>query len=153
MNELDDEAVLRPRRPAEEGDLDITPMIDITFLLLIFFLVASKMSAPGKVTLPPARNGVDVVDKNAVIVTVVKSGDSVKIMLGDSSDSPQASGATPEEQDESLKAYVSKEILGKEYLLIKAEKDIKHRDIARVTRAVAAVEELQQLFVAVLEVK
>ncbi len=31
------------KKKAEEADLDITPMIDVTFLLLIFFMVASKM--------------------------------------------------------------------------------------------------------------
>jgi hypothetical protein len=37
-----EEAILHPRRQVQpEEELDITPMIDVTFLLLIFFLVAS----------------------------------------------------------------------------------------------------------------
>ncbi|MCP3692284.1 MAG: biopolymer transporter ExbD, partial [Planctomycetaceae bacterium] len=36
---------LGARRREEDVEMDITPMIDVTFLLLIFFLVASKMSA------------------------------------------------------------------------------------------------------------
>ena len=31
------------KRRFDDAEMDITPMIDITFLLLIFFLVASKM--------------------------------------------------------------------------------------------------------------
>ena len=39
------------RRGGEDVEMDITPMIDVTFLLLIFFLVASKMSADQAVAL------------------------------------------------------------------------------------------------------
>ena len=31
------------KRKPIEGELDITPMIDVTFLLLIFFMVSSTM--------------------------------------------------------------------------------------------------------------
>ena len=37
------------RREQEETELDITPMIDITFLLLAFFVVASN-AVPSSVT-------------------------------------------------------------------------------------------------------
>ncbi|MCP4817216.1 MAG: biopolymer transporter ExbD, partial [Planctomycetaceae bacterium] len=43
---------LGARRREEDVEMDITPMIDVTFLLLIFFLVASKMSADQAVALP-----------------------------------------------------------------------------------------------------
>ena len=33
---------LKPRRQLEDTEMDITPMIDITFLLLIFFIVATS---------------------------------------------------------------------------------------------------------------
>ena len=42
------------RHVKDEGDLDITPMIDITFLLLIFFLVASTSEMQDAVKLPEA---------------------------------------------------------------------------------------------------
>ena len=43
-----------PRRPKMDVDMDITPMIDVTFLLLIFFLVASRVAQDTEVTLPAA---------------------------------------------------------------------------------------------------
>ena len=49
--------VLTRRRIKQETELDITPMIDITFLLLIFFLVASTPDLQVEVKLPPARHG------------------------------------------------------------------------------------------------
>ena len=62
-------------REREEGDLDITPMIDITFLLLIFFLVSSKMDQDAAVDLPPAKNGMGVVNNQAVLLILRKGQD------------------------------------------------------------------------------
>ena len=62
-------------RKREEGDLDITPMIDITFLLLIFFLVSSKMDQDAAVDLPPAKNGMNVVNNQSVMIILRKGED------------------------------------------------------------------------------
>ena len=47
---------LRPkRRPA--ADLDLTPVMDVIFILLIFFIVASAFAVRGlDINLPPARS-------------------------------------------------------------------------------------------------
>ena len=47
---------LRPkRRPA--ADLDLTPVMDVIFILLIFFIVASAFAVRGlDIDLPPARS-------------------------------------------------------------------------------------------------
>lgn len=47
----------RRKRQGNDGDLDITPMIDVTFLLLIFFMVTSTMQATPDKDLPPAVSG------------------------------------------------------------------------------------------------
>lgn len=49
----------RCKRQAEEidADLDMTPMIDVVFQLLIFFMVASSISVMGQLSLPPAVTG------------------------------------------------------------------------------------------------
>jgi hypothetical protein len=49
----------RCARQAEEVDaeLDMTPMIDVVFQLLIFFMVASSISVMGQLALPPAVTG------------------------------------------------------------------------------------------------
>ncbi|MCH2210497.1 MAG: biopolymer transporter ExbD [Fuerstiella sp.] len=46
----------RKKRTAD-SDLDITPMIDVTFLLLIFFMVTSTMQATPDKDIPPAVTG------------------------------------------------------------------------------------------------
>ena len=45
-------------------------MIDITFLLLIFFLVATRMDPRANIELPKARTGAAVSARNAVVFTV-----------------------------------------------------------------------------------
>ena len=45
------------KKKPEEADLDITPMIDVTFLLLIFFMVTSTMQATPDKDLASAHEG------------------------------------------------------------------------------------------------
>lgn len=45
------------KKPREEAELDITPMIDVTFLLLIFFILTSTMKGTPDQDVPPAKNG------------------------------------------------------------------------------------------------
>lgn len=51
------EYVPAPREKKKELDFDITPMIDVVFLLLIFFMVSSTMQQSAPADAPPARNG------------------------------------------------------------------------------------------------
>lgn len=50
----------RRKRQQIDGDLDITPMIDVTFLLLIFFMVTSTMRPALNKDLPSAVSGENV---------------------------------------------------------------------------------------------
>ena len=61
-------------RREEDVEMDITPMIDVTFLLLIFFLVASKMSADKAVSLPEARAGIPISATNSVVLVLQQAG-------------------------------------------------------------------------------
>ena len=71
----EEEPPIRIRRKRNDDDeMDITPMIDITFLLLIFFLVAAKMESQGALELPPARYGTPVSAKNSVVLIVSQAG-------------------------------------------------------------------------------
>ncbi|NLE38525.1 MAG: biopolymer transporter ExbD, partial [Pirellulaceae bacterium] len=70
---LDDDQPALPRRPMkDDAELDITPMIDCVFLLLIFFIVSSKMDPSASVELPPAKYGGGVSDKTSFIITIAK---------------------------------------------------------------------------------
>ena len=47
----------RRKNRGADGDLDITPMIDVTFLLLIFFMVTSTMKGTPDKAIPSADTG------------------------------------------------------------------------------------------------
>lgn len=135
--------------------MDITPMIDCTFLLLIFFLVTSRMNAETPIELPPARHGGAVVEKESIIITVAKGGgNQALIYKGDTTNPDQLlEGANPVEQEEALARYVEQQANTsppKRFVLIKGAKGVKHRDVARVAKA-AGQADVEQLYVAVLE--
>lgn len=48
-----DEVLVRTKRPEEE--MDMTPMVDVTFLLLIFFMVTAAFSLQKSIEMPPQR--------------------------------------------------------------------------------------------------
>lgn len=150
----DDEGVLPPRRPVRlDDEMDITPMIDMTFLLLVFFLVASTPDLQTAVDLPPARYGTGVSQHTAVMLTIAGEGQGpVEVYLADGK---VGSPLPPDhEQQESLIREAVEEGLrsGKSSVLIKAEKGVLHREVSRVAAAASSVEGTS-LFVAVLEVE
>jgi biopolymer transport protein ExbD len=128
----EDEAPALPRRPVREtADMDITPMIDIVFLLMIFFLVCSTASMRMAVDLPPARHGGGVSEQSSVIITVTegKAGGPARVYLADG-----VKGKALDPGDtESIAAYIRKE--NKPNVLIKAEGKVKHGDVYQVESA------------------
>ena len=144
--------VFRPRPIRDESEMDITPMIDMTFLLLIFFLVCSTASVQTAVELPPARHGTGVSDRTSVIVTIAERGGPgpALVYLADGKVGP------PLPEDEDLQADKIAQAVeqgleqGKTTVLIKAEKGVKEGDVYRVGTAVGRVEGVK-LHVAVLE--
>lgn len=150
---LEDGPVWPRRRPAEAADLDITPMIDVTFLLLVFFLVASRPDPQTAVDLPPARHGTAVSAQGAVVLTVARpaAGEEVAVYGGDGKRPETLLSAADDLAGETVARYVRREALrGKTTVLIKAEKGVRHRQVLRV--AEAAVSAGLPLHVAVFEV-
>lgn len=153
---VDEVAPLRfPRRRVEEAEMDITPMIDVTFLLLIFFIVASKMDPQKAIDLPSAQHGLPVAAKSAATLIVAKgSGDDVIIYKGASKDPQNRVTGELAAQDEQIEQFVADQIHGappKRNVLIMAEKGIHYRHVDRVARAASRVMEDELLYVAVLE--
>lgn len=64
----------RPRSQSE-AELDITPMIDVTFLLLIFFMVTSTMQGNPDRDLPRAEHGLGI-EKAGAMIFLVKASEA-----------------------------------------------------------------------------
>ena len=146
---------LTGRRALVDAEMDITPMIDIVFLLLIFFLVASKMDPDTAVNLPPARHGVDIAQENAIVVIVTKgTGDTSIVMRRDG----QPFSSNLEQQETEIGEYVDAGLSGSppfeapmESIIVKAQGDVKEGEVARVATAIGKVTEIPVLNYAVLE--
>ena len=139
-----------------ESDIDITPMIDITFLLLIFFLVSSAISKQTRVDLPTAQYGDAVAADEAAVVTIDTLGSSGAVIYkGDGVDDQlRLTSSDPQTQEDELVAYLEAEFDDhpfKRHVLIKAAKGVKHRHVVHVSHAAGRVLTDGQLFVAVME--
>jgi len=155
--EEDRPEALKPRPALEDTEMDITPMIDITFLLLIFFIVASKMDQAANIPLPPAGTGTPVLVKESVIITVgpgtdadtaaVYAGDGINPdTLVDSSDVTAL--------EDSIEEYVEEETTKdpqKHYVLIKGAKGVKHKHISTTAKAAARVAQITNMAWAIME--
>ena len=124
------------RKKPEEAELDITPMIDVTFLLLIFFMVASKMDPQKTANTPPAVHGVGVTADAAIIISVLADpgGGKSRVILGDG-DGEEAPNM------ELVKQYVAAgQADGKEHVIIKADRDCKEGEVQDVMQALVDFE-------------
>lgn len=131
----------RPRRSV--GDVDMTPMIDATFLLLIFFMVCSTMQSQPDIDLPVAVHSLGVETQRSSIITIF-AGTQVsppRIVLGD--------GAGEEANLEDVRPFVTEAVAsGRSQIVVKAEGDVTHGFLNDVIRQISDVEGAQ-LFVGV----
>ncbi|MDA1051307.1 MAG: biopolymer transporter ExbD [Planctomycetota bacterium] len=149
---------MKPRRALEDTEMDITPMIDITFLLLIFFIVASKMDEAANVPLPPAKTGKAILVKQCVIITVGPgdTDDTAKVYAGDG-DAPEnlVDSSDVDALEKALQDYVEEQVSSdphKTMVLIKGGKGVKYKHVYMVGKSAARVAAITQMNWAVMEV-
>jgi biopolymer transport protein ExbD len=134
------------RRSTEDDEPDITPMIDMTFLLLIFFMVTSTMKPEGALKVPPAKSGIGVASEDACIVSIFNDDGTPGVYL---SDMERKNGPVPPEQ---VTTYVAER--RKRNVVIKADTKVPSGFVEEVARraAEADIEELK-FYVAVQDRK
>lgn len=140
--DLDEPPILARAREQIDAEMDITPMIDCVFLLLIFFIVCSTMEQQSPIDLAEARHGRAVGERESIIISVLGGGvEQAPVYLADG----PALDPLPNDEEvqrEKILAYIEEEQRkeGKSDVLIKADKNVAHRDVARVIKAVSKVE-------------
>lgn len=149
-----DEGPVLPRpKVRAEADLDMAPMIDITFLLLIFFIVASTPDPQSAVSLPRARYGDGVPEHSCTTITVVDRGGPGHPFVY-ASDGKIPANLLPdglEQQDARVLEYVEEgRVAGHTDVLIKAEKGVVWREVDRVARVAGSLDGIN-LHIAVFE--
>ncbi|GHT25543.1 hypothetical protein FACS18942_00750 [Planctomycetales bacterium] len=127
------------RNNRNNADIDITPMIDVVFLLLIFFIVCSAMNRDTAVQLPKAKYGISVNPKtaNVLILTGIEDNSSVFVMNG--AQKIQCSGSEDERRDEIVQ-YIQNGIKsGKTDVVIQADRRLYNGEVAKAEAAAASV--------------
>lgn len=127
---------LRRRKRKSDSDLDITPMIDVTFLLLIFFMVTSTMQSTPAIDLPVAVHGEGINNQQQVIVSVQNEARRSIFIAGD----PPG----PQMLLEEIVQYVREQLqTGKTGILVKASGETPAGDLKRLTQQLQALGEVQ----------
>ena len=136
FGEMADDALLGKKSSVPAADLDITPMIDVTFLLLIFFMVTSTMQGTPDVEVPPAKHGVGIDTMQATVITLKRPAipdGRPTIVLGD--------GRGPEGDLEAVREYVERRRAQDiAQVIIKADRDVQHGYVQEVARVVSAID-------------
>ena len=129
-----DEQPLVPRRPLiDEARFDITAMIDLVFMMNIFFLVTTVTAALAEIDLPVARHCVPADRDESVIFTILADGDRSpgRLYLGDGEVGRPVVDA--DAQERAVREAVEKAAREQKHtVLIKAEKSVRMRDISRI---------------------
>lgn len=137
--------VLKPRwRPADD-ELDFTPMIDMTFLLMVFFLLTYIPSPQRAVDLPQAAFGTTVDPQTSVVITIAQSEDQEvpQVYLADGKFGEPLQ-EDPKTQEETIRQAIEAGYAeGKSTVILKAEGFVKSKHINRIARVVATVDGVQ----------
>jgi biopolymer transport protein ExbD len=128
----DEESLFVRSRPEHAVHFDITAMIDLVFMLNIFFLVTTVAVAMAEMDLPVVRHCIPTDGDTAVVVSLRSANNSeTTVHLGDDADAPAI--LDPDEQIARVREAAQEGMRsGKQVLLLKAERSVKLRDIQRI---------------------
>ncbi|MDA8744471.1 biopolymer transporter ExbD [Rubripirellula amarantea] len=154
MDDDEDEDLMLPRKKRDDDEMDITPMIDITFLLLIFFVVCSTMDPTKIGTIPEADNGLAIAAKNAAVIFVNPGpNDSVILSKIDSSEFSRDEDAQANEIIEYITSELEKSLgASKQHVMLFGDADVNVGQITRIQKIIGdAFEDLDATYIAVKE--
>jgi biopolymer transport protein ExbD len=136
---------LRPDRRHDDVDINLTPLIDVVFLLLIFFMVSTTFdrNARLKVSLPEASAKMQQQQDNPIVLTIDAKG---KYFINDR----QVVNTTLE----TLKAALQKTVGDdrEQTLVLRADGNTPHQAVVRAMDAAAQIG-LTHLSIATVEPK
>jgi biopolymer transport protein ExbD len=142
------EGALLPHKPlSDDARFDLTAMVDLVFLMTIYFLVSWLTAASAEVDLPVAKHCI-AADPEAAVVVTITAGNPPTVYLGEAQ---PGKGIHPDEVEWRLKkAAEDGQKEGKTFVLLKAEKLVRLRDMVRVAAAATSVKGMK-LNLAVME--
>jgi biopolymer transport protein ExbD len=139
------------RKPSSEPpEFDITAMVDLVFMMNIYFLVTFVTVALSGIDLPSASHVAPLDAESSVVLTVTGGGaEPVVVYLGDREEGEAIRDV--DQQEDRIRAAVEQGLAeGKHDVLLKAEKTMRLGDMFRISSAASSVEGVK-LSVAVME--
>ena len=127
-----------------DDEPDVTAMIDMTFLLLAFFMVTSSMDAGSTLKLPPARHGKGLGSQNSTVFTIFFEEGKPEVYA---SDSRKEYGplSLSEITAEARKGVAEQHTT----VLIKADRETPSGFVEEVARAAGEAEGVKEFFVGI----
>lgn len=128
----------RSRRMGRDASVEMTPMIDVTFLLLIFFMVTASLAAQQDVAVPKAAYGKGIDPASATVITLLQpeGGGSTRIVLGD--------GRGEEGDLDAVRDWVERgRNEGRTKVIVKAEGRVPAGQTRRVYQVLAQIQGVQ----------
>jgi biopolymer transport protein ExbD len=143
--------MLVPRKVlSDDARFDVTAMVDLVFMMNIFFLVTWAEMARAEIDLPRAKHCSAAERSASIVFAITKADSGVAFFLGDG---PSGKPIGPSELDQKVTSMVEDAVReGRPVVLIKAERDVPLRDVARLAGIATAVKDTQ-LMLAVIESK
>jgi biopolymer transport protein ExbD len=139
--------LLPAKRLEEDAHFDITAMIDLVFMMNIFFMVTAMATALAEINLASAQHCMAADTEGAVIITIMANASEPLVYLGSADGTPLAH----DEQDKAITAAVEQALAsGHGNVIIRAEQEVLHKDVARIARMASESSEVK-LHLAVLE--
>ena len=144
---FDDDMLVSRKSLVDDARFDVTAMVDLVFMMNIFFLVTWAEMARAEIDLPTARHCAAAERDQSIVFTILK-GPTPTFIIGESAGGLALS---PGEVDKRVTAAVEDGVReGKSIVLIKAEKDVLLRDVARIASVTTSVQGVE-LMLAVIE--
>ena len=153
-DENDDEDFVLPRKERIDEEMDITPMIDITFLLLIFFVVCSTMDPTKIGTIPEAENGLAVSAKESAVIFIDPIGeDKVVLKRLDGSEFSRDEDTQAGEIIEYITSELEKaDGVPKKHVMLYGDANVRVGEVTRVQKIIGdAFTDLDSTYIAVKE--
>jgi biopolymer transport protein ExbD len=150
IGETGSEQLFARRSKHYDPEFDITAMVDLVFMMNIYFMVTFIMVNASGANLPRAMHCEPLDPQTAVIISVQRSpdGKSAAVYLANDTKGTPLRGSA--EQEQGILQHVEQgSKTGKSAVLIKAERNVRLGDVFRI--ASTATAEGMSLHVAVLE--
>jgi biopolymer transport protein ExbD len=134
--------LLVARRPvATDAHFDVTAMVDLVFMMNIFFLVTWVGANLAQPDLPAAKSSVPTEVEKSTVITVVAGGEyqGPTVYIGDVGEGPPLTDL--EDAEKQVRAAAEAGLAaGKDTVLFKAEKQVRLREYKRVLESLGGVE-------------